>query len=151
MNKKLKPFLDTFSILFIILALQMLAMSVSFWKIFEKAGIRGWKALIPGYNIFCYLRIVRCPTWWIIFFLLPVASWFAPVLIQGKIWAVMISSLIANSLAFIVIIYTFSKLKKYFRLNGGFFLGLIFLPMIFILVLAFSDASYEPAKKRRRF
>ena len=29
---------------------------VSFWRIFEKAGDKGWKSLIPLYNTYTFLR-----------------------------------------------------------------------------------------------
>ena len=44
---------------------------VSFWLIFNKANEKGWKAVIPFYNIFIALKIVNRPWWWLILFLIP--------------------------------------------------------------------------------
>ncbi len=38
---------------------------VGWWKIFEKAGEAGWKAIIPIYNVIVLLRISGKPWWWI--------------------------------------------------------------------------------------
>lgn len=54
-------------ILFVIIA----ATIAGLWKIFEKAGEKGWKALIPIYNYYIWLKIVKRPWWWIFIFLIP--------------------------------------------------------------------------------
>jgi len=54
-------------ILFVILA----ASIAGLWKIFEKAGEKGWKALIPIYNYYIWLKIIKRPWWWIFIFLIP--------------------------------------------------------------------------------
>ena len=41
------------------------------WKIFEKAGERGWKALIPFYNMYAWLKVLQRPAWWLIFVFMP--------------------------------------------------------------------------------
>lgn len=41
------------------------------WKIFEKAGEKGWKALIPIYNYYIWLKIIKRPWWWIFILLIP--------------------------------------------------------------------------------
>lgn len=41
------------------------------WKIFEKSGEKGWKALIPVYNYYIWLKILKRPWWWIFIFLIP--------------------------------------------------------------------------------
>ncbi|MCB9817571.1 hypothetical protein H6795_03520 [Candidatus Nomurabacteria bacterium] len=37
---------------------------VAMWKIFEKAGVEGWKAIIPIYNYWTLCEIVGKPGWW---------------------------------------------------------------------------------------
>lgn len=44
---------------------------IGLWKIFEKAGQAGWKALIPIYNIYVLLELVGRPAWWLVLFLIP--------------------------------------------------------------------------------
>ncbi len=55
-----------------------LGVTVGYWKLFEKAGIAGWKSLIPFYSEFIVMKdIVGKPTWWFIYLLLPVVNFFA--------------------------------------------------------------------------
>src|SRR5580698_7289796 len=54
-------------ILFIIIA----ATIAGRWRIFEKAGEKGWKALIPIYNYYIWLKLLKRPWWWIFIFLIP--------------------------------------------------------------------------------
>jgi len=54
-------------ILYIVIALTIAGL----WKIFEKAGENGWKALIPVYNYYIWLKILKRPWWWIFIFLIP--------------------------------------------------------------------------------
>lgn len=41
------------------------------YKIFAKAGIPGWKALIPFYNFFNWCKLVEKPWWWMFLFIVP--------------------------------------------------------------------------------
>ena len=36
---------------------------VTMWKIFEKAGVAGWKSIIPIYNSVCMFKIVGMTPW----------------------------------------------------------------------------------------
>jgi hypothetical protein len=42
----------------------LVVMIASLWKIFEKAGVEGWKAIIPVYNGWVLAEIVGKPGWW---------------------------------------------------------------------------------------
>ncbi|MDR2979640.1 MAG: signal peptidase I [Bacteroidales bacterium] len=46
------------------------------WKIFEKAGEKGWKALIPFYNMWIWIKILSRPKWWMIMTCLPFITIF---------------------------------------------------------------------------
>ncbi len=104
-------------IAFIIYVAIFVLMIVSAWKIFVKAGVEGWKAIIPIYNVVCMLEIIGKPAWWVILLFIPFAN-------------IVISVIMAIELA------------KVFGKGGGFAVGLIILPFIFYPVLAFSDAQY---------
>ncbi len=56
--------------LFVDLAVAILAI-VGLWKIFNKAGYSGWKAIIPFYNLSVLCTIAGRPGWWWILFLIP--------------------------------------------------------------------------------
>lgn len=55
-----------------------LGVTLGYWKLFKKAGIDGWKALIPFYSEYVLMAdIVGKPKWWFIYFLIPVVNFFA--------------------------------------------------------------------------
>lgn len=87
------------------------------WRIFVKAGKPGWAAIIPFYNILVELEIVGRPWWWLLLMFVPVVN-------------VVIAVIILLDLA------------KVFGRGTGFGLGLIFLPFIFIPILAFGSDRY---------
>ena len=37
---------------------------IGMWKVFEKAGVAGWKSLIPFYNIFVLITKIANKPWW---------------------------------------------------------------------------------------
>ena len=49
---------------------------LGYYKLFEKAGEPGWKALIPGYNLWIHLQITGRPSWWILYMLIPIINVF---------------------------------------------------------------------------
>lgn len=87
------------------------------WRVFVKAGKPGWAAIIPIYNILVELEIVGRPWWWLLLMFVPVVN-------------VVIGVIILLDLA------------KVFGKGTGFGLGLIFLPFIFIPILAFGSDRY---------
>lgn len=44
------------------------------WKTFEKAGVAGWKSLIPIYNLFVAAKIVFRKAWYGILFFIPIVG-----------------------------------------------------------------------------
>ena len=51
------------------------------WWLFEKAGVPGWKTLIPFYNLYIWLKIVKKPMWWYIFLIIPFINVFVYMLL----------------------------------------------------------------------
>jgi len=96
----------------------IILMIASMWKIFSKAGQPGWAAIIPIYNLIVLLQVVKKPIWWIVLMCIPLVN-------------------------FIILIIVFIELAKVFGKGVGFGLGLVFLSVIFLPVLAFSDAQYQ--------
>ena len=41
------------------------------YLMFEKAGRKGWEALIPGYSLWVWLKIIEKPWWWLLLLLFP--------------------------------------------------------------------------------
>ena len=92
---------------------------IAMWKIFEKAGHEGWKAIIPFYNMYILTEISGLNGWLFLISLIPG--------IGTLIWAIMVAVNLAPA----------------FGKETVFAVGLILLPLIFELILAFSDAEYQ--------
>ena len=56
----------------------LIAFSISFFiglaGLFKKAGEQSWKALIPIYNIYVWIKIVNKPWWWLFLAFIPVVN-----------------------------------------------------------------------------
>ena len=57
---------------FLILLLPAFGLS----KLFEKAGVPGWKAYIPFYNTWIMLDLAKRPKHWVFWQFIPVVGWF---------------------------------------------------------------------------
>ena len=72
--------------LYLILTLLFTLLTVAgLWGVFEKAGEKGWKLLIPFYNLYVWLKIIRKPLWWYIFLLVPFINVFVILLMIVEI------------------------------------------------------------------
>lgn len=56
----------------IALSIYLIPQFVGFWFLFEKAGEKGWKGIIPIYNLVILLKIVGRPWWWTFYMMIPV-------------------------------------------------------------------------------
>jgi len=90
---------------------------IALWKIYEKAGQAGWKAIIPFYNIYILLKIVGKPGWWLLLMCIPLVN-------------------------IIYLIWTYNMLSKSFGKDEGFTVGLLLLGFIFLPILGFGKAVY---------
>lgn len=92
---------------------------IASWKLFEKAGLPGWKGLIPIYNTYCLYQMAfgKGKGWYIICLLVPCVN------------------------AILSIVYSV-KLAKVFNKGIGYALGLMLLNPLFMMILAFGDAEY---------
>ena len=107
------------SLFYWILALLPLVLwFVAAWVIYEKAGEAGWKCLIPIYSTLVLLKIVGRDWWWILLLFIP----------------------IVNIIVWIIVMI---DLAKSFGHGVGFAIGLILLPFIFGLILAFGADTYK--------
>ena len=124
---------------------------IAMWKIFRKAGERGWKILIPIYNLYILFKIVWSKkAFWSYFTLTIITS------ILSSILSVVINREISDTLYYILLVVggviglillimslmVYFKLSKSFGHGFGFFLGLVFLEYIFILILGFGGSKY---------
>lgn len=69
----------------IVLIITLILAAAGLWKIFEKAGYAGWKALVPFLNFYIWLKIIKKPIWWYIFILTPFINVFVILLMVVEI------------------------------------------------------------------
>ena len=91
---------------------------VAFWHIFEKAGVPGWKSIIPVYNLLNIFDILGKPRYWFLFLLLP-------------------------GLHILIAIWMFILLGQRFKQSDLFIMGLFLFGFVFVPVLAFGDSKYD--------
>ena len=91
---------------------------VCVWKVFKKAGKNGWEAIIPVYNLVVLIEIAELPLWYIALFFVPFANVYA-------------------------IFKIYIELAHKFGKSTGFGIGMVFIPTVFMAILAFSkEANY---------
>jgi signal peptidase I len=65
--------------------LSFIASIAGLWAIFEKSGYKGWMSVIPFYNFYIWLKVIKKPMWWYIFLLLPFINVFVILLMVVEI------------------------------------------------------------------
>ena len=83
------------------------------WKVFKKAGKKGWEAIVPVYNMIVLLEITQLPMWYIALFFVPIGN-------------------------VVVLFLIYIELAKKFGQSAGFGVGLTLLNPIFMAILAFN-------------
>ncbi|MBR0415150.1 MAG: signal peptidase I [Clostridia bacterium] len=89
---------------------------VGFWGILNKAGESGWKAFIPFYNLYMFVKLAEMKGILFLLLLVPVVN-----------------------LVFAFICYR--KIAARFEKGIGFAIGLFLLPGVFSLILGFGPAQ----------
>ena len=129
---------------------------VAHWRMFQKAGEKGWKALIPVYSDYVLFKVVwAAKSFWIYLgaavatVALNMASGQFAV-INGQIVAVSAGNPIVNVLAYVagVVVFVYSVLVQIktalaYGKQATFAIGLLLLPSIFTLILGFGKAEYQ--------
>ena len=90
---------------------------VAQWKVYKKAGERGWASLIPFYSQYVLVKITWGNGWLFLLGLIPIVN-------------------------IVVYIMVSIKMARAFGMGTGFAVGLILLPSIFYLILGFGDSVY---------
>lgn len=120
---------------------------IAWWKLFVKAGEKGWKAIIPFYNAYIQFKLTWRPLFfWITLVVAIVSSLLSnfmtnfPSGVQGFL------SIIGFALSIVsLVLYVISmhRLSKSYGHGGGYTVGLVFLNFIFMLVLGFGKSKYQ--------
>ena len=137
----------------------LLLIIISTWKILEKAGEKGWKALIPIYNVYLLYKIVGIKKWfWITLLTSLIGSIICSVngfnpssMTTEQVEAynfgahpIVIIALVAMAIIGLVanILYA-SRTAKAFGRSALFAIGLFFLPNLFWLILGLGSSKYN--------
>lgn len=91
---------------------------ISFWRLYRKAGEHGWGAIVPFYNSYLLYKIVWGNGWWFLTLLIPFGGW-------------------------IMLVATYIKLAKCYGKGTGFGIGLLFISVILLPIMAFGDSKYQ--------
>lgn len=138
----------------------VLVLSIIFlWKIFEKAGEKGWKALIPIYNTYILFKITwKTKYFWLIlvFIIAMICSAFFGTLLldsnpNNKAIGTITELICIGSCVGFVIIYInlLSYICYSFNKSRLYMLGLLFLNIIFLGILAFDKSEYVGPRTKK--
>lgn len=117
-------------VLVLIQVVILLLPSIGLAKLFEKAGVPGWKAYIPFYNTWVMMELAERPKHWVFWQLIPVVGWFISLGI------------------FVEFVKTFGKFKLWEHAMAS-LLPLIYFPMIgYDPKVKFTGAA--PVRKHRK-
>ncbi len=119
---------------------------VAQWRIFEKAGERGWFSLIPILSGHVFHKIAWHPFFfWFNSACLLSIEIFNAMQIEGGVAMPYISlAALILSIGSLLLSVSFSvKLARSFGHGVGFALGLIFLPLIFVPILGLGSSIYQ--------
>ena len=107
----------------VVLALSA-AIIVGMWKLFKKAGYQGWESLVPIYNSYVLSDIVFGNGLYFLICFIPVVGWIYPFVL-------------------------YFKLAEVYNKSSAFGIGLMFLPYVFLLLLAFDSNLYYSGPSSR--
>lgn len=110
--------LTSLAVIWVIALLLMALMIVALWILFKKAGKPGWAAVVPFYDQYTLYEITWGNGWRFLMLLIPIYN-------------------------IILMIQTYIRLAKAFGKDEGYAVGLIFLPHVFVPMLAFGSAAYH--------
>lgn len=114
-------FLGIFLIIVLFIAILQI---IGYWKVFTKAGEKGWKSIIPIYNLVTLFRISGLSPWMVCGYLLTFIPFIGWLIVLG------------------INIYQANKLAKSFGKDVGYTVGLVLLPPIFYMILGLGNAEY---------
>ena len=129
-------------LLVLLLIVSLVLMTIASWKIFVKAGEKGWKSLIPFYAQYIQFRIGGISKiFWInlpVMILLLVLNW------TGRRDAGVYKVLYYSDYALQAL--SCGYIARAFGKKTGFCIATALLPMIFLPILGFGSAKYSGTK-----
>lgn len=107
------------TLVFFLIYIAVIVLAIAgMWKAFEKAGQKGWAAIVPILNYYVIIKLVGREVWWLVLLLIPCVN-------------------------IVVAIILFMDLAKKFGKSEGYGIGLALLPFIFWPMLGFGKDQYQ--------
>lgn len=128
-------FLIIFSVISITILIFYLLGVIGKWRVFSKAGIAGWKSVVPVYNTYLFCQICGLNTMWV---------W---IILGSAIVSVVVPPLafVYSLVSIYFLILQTVSLSKSFGKSDAFAIGLIFAAPIFYLILGCGKSIYKGA------
>lgn len=121
-----------FVILMMYVLLTYIMSVIGMWKMFTKAGEKGWKSLIPIYNQYTLAVLTGVSPYWILIV-------YCCIFIGSLIPGLSLLGTVAN--AYFKVIQSVSTAKS-FNKDEAFAVGIFFLSPIFYLILGIGKTEY---------
>lgn len=117
--------------------------AAAYWKIFNKFGEPGWKAIIPVYNVYVLYKATWSVKMFVVSIILAALTGLKTVGAGTAVEAVfpMIASIATLALALLDSVWKYYLAKSFGR-GTGFAVGLILMGPIFKLILGFGSSEY---------
>lgn len=137
-----------FAVLVVIAIALVVLEIIAYWKIFTKAGEKGWKSIIPFYNGYTMYKLTWNTKFFWIMLILAVAGSIIKEVLSGVATGSAAQLILAIVLIIVGVAMAAIMIKSYFCLakafghGCGFTIGLIFFNTIFVLILAFGKSQY---------
>lgn len=125
----------------IIYAVYYVIRALAEWKIFTKAGEKGWKSLIPIYNVYTECKLTTKKNIFVPYIVLTLLAGLLQEY-TGDAFIIVALGKIVNILVFAVTYYRWKYLAKAFGKGKGFTFGLLLVNPIFIMILGLGEAKY---------
>ena len=106
------------AVIWVIALLLIALMIVAMWILFKKAGKHVWADVVPFYDQYTLYEITWGNGWRFLMLLIPIYN-------------------------IVLAILTYIRLAKAFGKDEGYAVGLVFLPQVFVPMLAFGSAAYH--------
>ena len=132
-------FISIIAVVAVIGVIAWILQRFAYWKIFVKAGEKGWKSLIPFYDTYTVFKIVWKPLMYWISLAVGVVSILCSF-IGGDIAQILSS--VCSLVTIVLGIKLCSRLSKSFGHGNWFAAGLIFFSTIFLLIIALGKSQY---------
>lgn len=111
------------------------------WKVFQKFGEPGWKAIIPFYNFYVEYKYTWKPIMALPVIILGIGGGIAMECVaEGSVLQTVFSLVFLVGWVFSIV--GFHKLSKAFGKGIGFTIGMVLFPGIFRIILGFGKAQY---------